>query len=137
MPNKQFTERDFIITEVKESTVCDKCGIDWRTPRGLKLHQPGCGNNSKRDLDTSVSSDNNDDVNNKKARTPQVTFHPDVNNLNQDSQSQMDVDTQKQSNDDNVFAVPAVPATSPYHSTHGSHGALVEPCHECEVGRFL
>ena len=111
MPNKQFTEKDFIITEKKESTVCDKCGLDWRTPRGLKLHQPGCGNNSKRDLDTSVSSDNNDDVNNKKARTPQVTFHPDVSNLNQDSQSQMDVDTQKQSNDDNVFAVPTVPVT--------------------------
>ena len=58
MPDKKFSEKDFIITEeTKKNTVCDKCGVDWRTPRGLDLHQQaGCNSQSKRSLDTSSTT---------------------------------------------------------------------------------
>ena len=74
MPTKQFSEKDFITTDRSAAnTTCNDCGVDFYSEVGLNVHDcpqnpTGFTPSVKRVLETSISSDNNDDISKKKPR---------------------------------------------------------------------
>ena len=74
MPTRQFSEKDFITTDRSAAnTTCNDCGVDFYSEVGLNVHDcpqnpTGFTPSVKRVLETSISSDNNDDISKKKPR---------------------------------------------------------------------